>query len=65
MNFKWGKCGPVVLTAMLGFEALGHELLPEAHQDSAAARWLNKKVISTRVLDDMEEIGRASCGGRV
>ena len=54
MNFKWGKCGWVVLTAVLSFEALGRELLREASQDSAAARWLNKKVISTRVLDDME-----------
>lgn len=46
--------GLVVLTAGLGFEAVGHELLRAAAPDSAAARWLNKKVIGTRVLDDME-----------
>jgi len=56
VNFKWGNCGRVVLTALLAFEALGQELLREDPQDSAAARWLNMKVISTRVLDDMEAL---------
>jgi hypothetical protein len=54
VNFKLGRCGLVVLTAVLSFKALGQELLREVSGDSAASRWLNKKVISSRVLDDME-----------
>jgi hypothetical protein len=53
VNFKLGKHALVFVTAVLGFKAFGQELLREASQDSAAARWLNKRVISTRVLDDM------------
>ena len=54
MNFKLGKCGLVILIAVLSFRALGHGLLQEVSKDSAASRWLNKKVIFHRVLDDME-----------
>src|SRR5215467_1837962 len=54
MNFKLGKCGLVILIAVLSFRALGHGLLQEVSKDSAATRWLNKKVIFNRVLDDME-----------
>jgi hypothetical protein len=43
-----------VLAARLSFPAAGQELLPEASKDSAANRWLNKKVVASRVLDDME-----------
>ena len=43
-----------LLAARMTFPAAGHELLPETVKDSAANRWLNKKVITSRVLDDME-----------
>jgi hypothetical protein len=49
-----GTCGLAILTGALSFKALGQELLREASLDSAAARWLNKKVISSRVLDQMQ-----------
>jgi hypothetical protein len=44
----------LVLAARMSFSAAGQELLPDASLDSAANRWLNKKVIASRVLDDME-----------
>src|SRR6266478_9125827 len=44
----------LLLAARLSFPAAGQELLPESARDSAANRWLNKKVIASRVLDDME-----------
>src|SRR5882757_8636267 len=44
----------LMLAARMCFPADGQELLPDASQDSAANRWLNKKVIASRVLDDME-----------
>src|SRR5712692_5344523 len=43
-----------LLAARMSLSAAGQELLPDASKDSAANRWLNKKVISSRVLDDME-----------
>lgn len=55
MNFKLGTRGLIVVTAMLSFQALGQELLREDSQNSAATRWLNKQVIASRVLDDMED----------
>src|SRR5258708_39280802 len=44
----------VLLAAGMSLWAAGQELLPDASKDSAANRWLNKKVIASRVLDDME-----------
>jgi hypothetical protein len=49
-----GKYCALLLAAWISLPAAGHELLPEAAKDSAASRWLNKKVIASRVLDDME-----------
>src|SRR6266850_6183418 len=43
-----------LLAARMCFSAAGQELSPDASKDSAANRWLNKKVIASRVLDDME-----------
>src|SRR5882724_5689428 len=43
-----------ILAARMSFLAPGQELLADAAKDSAANRWLNKKVIASRVLDDME-----------
>src|SRR5712691_4704042 len=43
-----------LLAVRMSFLAAGQELLPEDAQDSAAKRWLNKEVIASRVLDDME-----------
>jgi hypothetical protein len=43
-----------LLAASLSFPAIAHELLPDDAEHSAANRWLNKKVIASRVLDDME-----------
>jgi hypothetical protein len=43
-----------LLAARLSFAAAGQELLPDAARDSAANRWLNKRVIASRVLDDMD-----------
>src|SRR6267142_2386850 len=43
-----------LLAARMCFPAAGQELSPDASKDSAANRWLNKKVIASRVLDDME-----------
>jgi hypothetical protein len=54
VNVKLRRCGQVALAAALTFKALGQELLREDSKDSAASRWLNKKVTSSRVLDDME-----------
>ena len=54
LTFKLARRGLVVLTAVLGFNTFGQELLREVSKDSAGSRWLNKKVISSRVLDDME-----------
>ena len=42
------------LAARMCFPVTGQELSPDASKDSAANRWLNKKVIASRVLDDME-----------
>src|SRR5712671_5871499 len=47
-----------LLAARMGFSAAGQQLLPEVANDSAANRWLNKKVITSRVLDDMESPAR-------
>src|SRR6267154_4039276 len=44
----------VLVAARMCFLAAGQELLPDASKDSAANRWLKKKVIASRVLDDME-----------
>src|SRR5258708_1579535 len=44
----------VLVAAGMSFLAAGQELLPDASKDSAANRWLNKKVIASHVLDDME-----------
>ena len=44
------------MTAVLSFKALGQELLREVSKDSAASRWLSKKIISSRVLDDMDPL---------
>src|SRR5712671_324954 len=43
-----------LLAARMGFSAAGQQLLPEVARDSAAKRWLNKEIIASRVLDDME-----------
>jgi glycosyl hydrolase family 9/cellulase-like Ig domain-containing protein len=43
-----------LLAAGMCFWAAGQEPMPDASKDSAANRWLNKKVIASRVLDDME-----------
>src|SRR5260221_5878705 len=43
-----------LLAARMSFPAAGQELLADDTKDSAANRWLNKKVIASRVLDDME-----------
>jgi len=43
-----------LLVARMSFPAGGQELLPDDSKDSAANRWLNKKVIASRVLDDMD-----------
>ena len=43
-----------LLAARMSLAAAGQELLPDASKNSAAERWLNKKVIASRVLDDME-----------
>ena len=43
-----------LLAARMSFLADGQELLSDTARDSAASRWLNKKVIASRVLDDME-----------
>ena len=43
-----------LLAASLSLPAIAHGLLPEDAEHSAANRWLNKKVIASRVLDDME-----------
>jgi hypothetical protein len=40
--------------ARMSFSAAGQQLLPDIAKDSAANRWLNKKVIASRVLDDMQ-----------
>src|SRR6267154_1443086 len=47
-----------LLAARMSFPAASQELLPDTAKDSAANRWLNKKVIASRVLDDMESPGR-------
>src|SRR5689334_23223011 len=44
----------VLMMMLLSFKALGQELLREAPEESAASRWANKRIISNRVLDDME-----------
>ena len=54
MNFRLSTHWLAILTVALGFNSLGQELLREVSNDSAATRWLNKKVIASRVLDDME-----------
>ncbi len=42
------------LTATMSLWAGGQEPLPDISKDSAANRWLDKKVSASRVLDDME-----------
>lgn len=54
MKFKLNNYGIIFLLAGIGLCAHGRELLTEESKDSAAYRWQNKKVISNRVLDDME-----------
>src|SRR6267142_465235 len=44
----------LLLAAKMSFLAAGQQLLPDDAKHSAADRWLNKKVIASRVLDDME-----------
>jgi len=44
----------LLLAARMSLPSAGQELLPDAAMDSAANRWLSKKVIASRVLDDME-----------
>src|SRR6267142_1825555 len=43
----------LLLAAKMSFLAAGQQLLPDDAKHSAADRWLNKKVIASRVLDDM------------
>src|SRR5258706_14778791 len=44
----------LLLAVRMSLLAASQELLPEDARYSAANRWLNKKVIATRVLDDMD-----------
>lgn len=44
-----------LLVARMSLQAAGRELMPDASKDSAANRWLNKKVVASRVLDDRED----------
>jgi hypothetical protein len=44
-----------LLVTRMSFSAGGQELLPDVSKDSAANRWLNKKVIASRLLDDMDK----------
>src|SRR6478752_10145454 len=43
-----------LLAAWMSFSAAGQESLLVASNDSAANRWLDKKIVASRVLDDME-----------
>src|SRR6185369_1529811 len=45
-----------LLVAKVSVSAATQELLPCETQDSAANRWLKKKVVANRVLDDMESL---------
>jgi hypothetical protein len=45
---------PFILALGIVSASVGQELAADSSQDSAANRWLNKKIIDTRVLDDME-----------
>ena len=48
----------ILLATGMSFRAAGQELQPVSSTDSAANRWLRKKVIASRVLDDMENPAR-------
>jgi len=50
----------LLVAASMSVWAVGRDLLPDVSTDSAANRWLNKKVITNRVLDDMEDPGHWS-----
>jgi len=44
----------LLLVSVVALRAAGREHGADSFKDSAANRWLNKKVIASRVLDDME-----------
>ena len=48
------NCCMLLLMTGIGVWAAGQEPVTEGFKDSAANRWLNKQVITSRVLDDME-----------
>ena len=54
MRAESKRYSAILLAVVFGLPALCQEPLMEVSKDSAADRWLNKKVISSRVLDDME-----------
>ncbi len=53
MKTKLGVYGAILLAAGISLSGFGGGPLMEVPKDSAASRWLSKKVISSRVLDDM------------
>ena len=54
------KYSTFLLAVGMIFRTAGEELMPDLSKDSAANRWLNKKVIASRVLDDMDSPARWS-----
>ena len=55
---KIGYCVWLLLAARLSLAAGGQELLAEHAENSAANRWLNKKVLADRLLDSMHKTDR-------
>jgi hypothetical protein len=55
---KIGYCVLLLLAAGLSLTAGGQELLAKHAENSAANRWLNKKVLADRLLDSMHSTNR-------
>jgi len=53
-SHRLARCCAVALILGMSLMAVAQEPMREAFQNSAANRWLNKKVITSKVLDDME-----------
>jgi hypothetical protein len=54
MFFAMRSQGILLLAVMMSLSGAAQSLLQERADDAAATRWLAKKVLASRVLDDME-----------
>ena len=50
----------LLLASAIGLSGAAHEPVTDASKDSAADRWLNKKVLASRALDNMESLAHWS-----